>query len=159
METILHSSDGITWTKSSSEGGGVAFLAEDGGFGVAYNPIDKMWVAVGISADPTDSYGTILHSSDGITWSASSSEGGGVAFDAGRGGRGVAYNPIDKMWVAVGRSTDPNKTILHSSDGITWSVSSSEGGGVAFDAGRGGRGVAYTPGLVVPIGNLNNLTV
>ena len=63
------------------------------------------------------------------------------------------------MWVAVGTSTDaadPNKTILHSSDGITWTKSS---GVVAFDAEDGGFGVAYTPGLVVPIGNLNNLTV
>ena len=163
-KTILRSSDGITWTKSSGE---VAFLANGAGFGgggrgVAYNPIDKMWVAVGKSATDTKSSGTILHSSDGITWTESSSEGGGVAFNAavGAGGSGVAYNPVDKMWVAVGRSaetTDIYGTILHSSDGITWTKSS---GGVAFLAAVGGGvGVAYTPGLVVPIGELNRLTV
>ena len=149
--TILHSSDGITWSASL---GGEAFksTAAEGGRAVAYNPIDKMWVAVGNS---TESSKTILHSSDGITWSASSGEAFSAA--AAEGGNGVAYNPIDKMWVAVGYSaTDNSKTILHSSDGITWSASSGE----AFLAVNGGGfGVAYTPGLVVPIGNLNNLTV
>jgi hypothetical protein len=107
-----------------------------------------MWVAVGASASATDDSGTILHSSDGITWTASSGE---VAFAAV--GVGVAYNPVDKMWVAVGASasaTDDSGTILHSSDGITWE--SSGPGGINLGSTGIGFGVAYTPGLVVPIG-------
>ena len=80
--SIMYSSDGKEWTKTSS---GDSFTGY--GSGVAYgtsNGVSPLWVAVG---DDGTSYGSIMYSSDGKTWSKTSSGdsfsaiGYGVAFD------------------------------------------------------------------------------
>ena len=55
-----------------------------------------MWVAVG---NPnTGTTHSIQYSTDGIKWENSDYD----KFLTGKGAFGVAYNPVDKMWVAVG---------------------------------------------------------
>ena len=89
--TIKFSTDnGKTW-KDCTTGG---FAGGTGGTGVAYNPIDKMWVAVG---DNNNQSGSIKFSTDnGKTWQDCTT-GGFADF-----GLGIAYNPEDKRWIAVG---------------------------------------------------------
>ena len=100
MESIQFSDDnGKTWQNCTSGG------FESSCFGIAYNPEDKMWVAVGdntANADANDPVTTIKFSKDnGKTWQNCTSGG----FAGGAGGSCIAYNPEDKVWVAGGDNT------------------------------------------------------
>jgi hypothetical protein len=87
--TILYSSDGISWNPSI---GGVCFGFI--GYGVAYGTSkgtsSPLWVAVGQDSGAGGGGGdTILYSSDGISWNPSI---GGVCF--GFAGSGVAFDHL-----------------------------------------------------------------
>jgi hypothetical protein len=108
----------------------------------------KLFVAVGEKTGD-DTKSTIMHSTDGKTWTKATSGGFGV------GGRGVAYSPVHKLWVAVGQDADQQSTIQHSTDGKTWTKATS--GGFTGSTGAG-SGVAYNPvhKLWVAVGDINN---
>ena len=130
---IMYSDDGKTWNSTTS-----SFTGANRGRGVAYNPIDKMWVAVGKGTAATKS---IQYSTDGKTWKDITAGG----FDDGAfSGRGVAYNPIDRMWVAVGIGSAATKSIQYSTDGKTWKDIDSGGFSVPTVV-NVGYGVAYNP--------------
>ena len=90
---ILHSSDGIAWTDVSGAFGNTRPLLR----GVAWN--GTRFVAVGYrwSAESRSTYGTILHSPDGITWTEVLLADSGIHADSIRG---VAWNGT--RFVAVG---------------------------------------------------------
>ena len=99
--TIKFSDDnGKTW--QNCESGGFA----EAGNGIAYNPIDKVWVAVGDNTDDVaNNTNTIKFSKDnGKTWQDCTTGGftDAVGGDNNNGGYGIAYNPVDKRWIAVG---------------------------------------------------------
>ena len=70
------------------------------GRGIAYNPIDKVWVAVGDNAGANQATSpTIKFSNDnGKNWQNCTTGG----FAGAAGGYGIAFNPVDKRWIAVG---------------------------------------------------------
>ena len=156
--TILYSMDGMNWEGFQGSGGfgiGVDPDNDDDvpcGNGVAYNPIDRIWVAVGHPVGSGNS--NIIYSTDGLNWKDSPSPcfgQGDSTVPTGPGtGNGVAYNPIDKMWVAVGKPTNSDSsTILHSKDGMIWTPSKTKGFGPWNDDpnvynGGEGNGVAYS---------------
>jgi hypothetical protein len=126
--TIVYSSDGITWT-----GAGASIISTSGN-GVAWN--GSRWVAVGEGGN------TISYSSDGITWTGVGSSifsTGGYAVECNRArpysinittvssnGYGnymntytIDYNSSpNPLIVAVGQGT--TNTIATSNDGINW---------------------------------------
>ncbi len=102
--TILTSSDGITWTSRT-------FGIYNHFKGVVYG--NSTFVAVSSQVIGQNSYGTILTSSDnGTSWTTRTS-------GTSNGLYGVTYGK--NTFVAVGRSG----TILTSSDGTTWTQTSS----------------------------------
>ena len=121
--SIMYSSDGKEWTKTSS---GDSFTGY--GSGVAYgtsNGVSPLWVAVG---DDGTSYGSIMYSSDGKIWTKTSS---GDSFKSSDfAGGGVAYgtsNGVSPLWVAVGDDglAGGYGSIMYSSDGKEWTKTSS----------------------------------
>ena len=90
---ILHSSDGLAWTDVSGAFGNTRPLLD----GVAWN--GTRFVAVGYrwSAESRSTYGTILHSRDGVTWTEVLLADSGIHVDSIRG---VAWNGT--RFVAVG---------------------------------------------------------
>ena len=100
MGRILHSSDGVNWTNSSSVTGRDLFR-------VKYFSDIGLIVAVG-------SYGEILTSSDGINWTQYST---GISLTL----NGIAYSSALNLIVVVGASGK----IFTSSDGINWTQQSS----------------------------------
>ena len=134
--SIKFSNDnGKNWQNCTSGG----FAGGTDGRGIAYNAEDKVWVAVG-NGDATTS---IKFSIDnGKTWQNCEGNGFNIL------GLGIAYNPEDKVWVAVGDNSaggvdnNPATTIKFSKDnGKTWQNCTSGG----FDGGFGGVGIAYNP--------------
>jgi hypothetical protein len=69
--------------------------ASNGGNGVAQDPVNNIFVAVGVTVPNTVN---IARSIDGITWTAISSV-------FGVKGNGVAYAPQQQRWVAVGEGS------------------------------------------------------
>ena len=98
---ILYSINGKKWYQSDSTG--ASFSSE--GTGVAYGTSDStnpLWVAVGQTSG--SSFGNILYSSNGKTWTQS--ESSGASF--GNFGHNVAYGTSDgvsPLWVAVGKTS------------------------------------------------------
>ena len=98
-----------TNTLSYSDDGGFAWsglgksIFSTTGWGVAFSPSLRRWVAVGQGTN------TLAYSNDGINWS-----GLGTSIFS-TAGYGVAWNGT--RWVAVGQGTN---SIAYSSDGITW---------------------------------------
>jgi hypothetical protein len=107
FSNTLWSSDGQTWNISY---GSPFSLVGGGGYGVAYNGV--LWVAVGSN---NSNVHTIRYSPDGRTWYNAS----GTMFDVL--GTSVTYD--SSGWIAVGDDTSGNN-ILHSDDGINWTVRS-----------------------------------
>ena len=139
-KSIQHSTDGKNW--NNTESGEFA----DHGYGVTYSPAAQMWMAVGIAADKVKTK-TILYSTDGKKWNDITTGGfdtalGPGGFDGARG-EGVAYSPIDQMWIAAGFNME-NNSIQYSMGGKNWKPITA--GGFAL----GGHGVACIPGLVYP---------
>jgi hypothetical protein len=135
---IMYSSDGQSWTKTST---GDSFSGLNSiGWDVAYGTCNgtPLWVAVGNGDDDGNRYGNIMYSSDGQSWTKTST---GDSFSTV--GYGVAYGTCNgtPLWVAVGDGdADGNKygNIMYSSDGQCWSKTST---GDSFSA--RGRGIAY----------------
>ena len=100
-------------------------LPTTGPVGPTGPPVSRLYIAVG-----SGNNGSILYSSDGITWAGTT----GLNFDTGSGG-GVAAGPMGYVAVGInydaGGSTGPS--ILYSSDGITWAGTT----GLNFDTGAG----------------------
>ena len=122
----LSKDNGKTWQDCTTGGFNDAAGGDDrnGGYGIAYNPEDKVWIAVGDNRDEgttNNTVGTIQISNDnGKNWKKCNSGGFG-----GNECKGIAYNPEDKVWVAVGISANnailPNQTIKFSRDnGKNW---------------------------------------
>jgi hypothetical protein len=107
---LAYSSDGITWTASTSGNG----VFTDECRAVAWN--GTLWVAGGSGTNQ------LAYSSDGITWTVSTSGssllGEGACY-------AIAWN--GSRWVAGGFGTGGfgANQILYSSDGITWTASTS----------------------------------
>ena len=140
--TILHSTDGKTWSNAVTGG-----FAGNSGENVEYSSRQDLWVAVGKHS--TDITGAILHSTDGKNWSNS------VSVPTGFEGRGVAYSSKQDLWVAVGPGSNPTGTILHSTDGKNWSNAVT--GGFSENI---GKEVMYNPAqdLWVAVGLSSNPT-
>lgn len=116
--TLVTSPDGITWTRRASIPSLTAWELAVAG---------SVYVAVGYTP-PTQANGAIAHSTDGIAWRTVTPptplpELFSVAFGAGR-------------FVSVGKAG----TVLHSIDGVTWSLqparTTKDLRGVHFGAGR-----------------------
>jgi hypothetical protein len=101
INTILYSSDGITWVPSAN-GNSVIGDAR----AIAWNGLQ--YVAVGSS---------IVYSSDGINWTNSPS---GSAIFSGGECFGVTWNGV--RWIATGYGNNPNvnPSFAYSTDGINW---------------------------------------
>ena len=122
---IMYSEDGKSWT------GVVDNTFTDDAYGVAYSPVQNLWVAVGRGDNK------IMYSEDGKSWTA-------VANTFTIAGNGVAYSSVQDLWVAVG-GPNPNK-IMYSEDGKSWT-----GVAGAFPGRSGnGNGVASKSPIFVP---------
>jgi leucine-zipper-like transcriptional regulator 1 len=112
-----YTEDGILWVCASKQ---VAFPARVAHTSLVFN--NEMWViggATGIFSDGT-SFNDVWFSSDGITWTQSTSAAG---FSPRYGHSSVLFN--NKMWVIGGCTAANNTNILYndvwySADGITW---------------------------------------
>ena len=104
--TMLHSTDGVTWRPRADSS---IMRVTDSLRDIAWN--GTRWVAVGTS-------GAVLSSPDGIDWTITDD-------DPGRHLGSLAWNGT--RWVAVGchGSGRCHPRILHSSDGIVWTVAHS----------------------------------
>jgi len=130
--TILTSSDGTTWTNTSTNKRTTLryFSKADTNhlYGVTYG--DDLFVTVGVNA-------TIFTSSDGTTWTER--DGLRSTWATPKYLKGVTYRK--KLFVAVGR----NGLILNSPDGITWKQRKS---GTKYNL----VGITYRNGLFVSVG-------
>jgi hypothetical protein len=130
--TILTSSDGTTWTNTSTNKRTTLryFSKADTNhlYGVTYG--DDLFVTVGGNA-------TIFTSSDGTTWTER--DGLRSTWATPKYLKGVTYRK--KLFVAVGR----NGLILNSPDGITWKQRKS---GTKYNL----VGITYRKGLFVSVG-------
>ena len=117
---IMYSSDGQSWTRTST---GDSFVGEaSSGYGVAYGTCNgtSLWVAVG--EDGSGGYGNIMYSSDGQSWTKTST---GDSFV--QAGNGVAYGTCNgvPLWVAVGTDNEDSAgVIMYSEDGKNWTKTS-----------------------------------
>ena len=153
MISIGYSFDGISFTAASGTTFGTA-LNTSAGYGVAWGK-DK-FVAVGANTTGTSTQ-TIVYSYDGINWLSAA----GTTFNGTGGvGRSVAYNGT--RWIAVGtNATTPLVTGLYSTDGITWTATTtnifaSNSGAIGYDvAWSGSRWVAVGTNALSP----SNFTV
>jgi hypothetical protein len=137
--SLMYSTDGICWTKSSASGD--TFSSE--GLAVAYgkqsNGTSPLWVAAGDDGGN----GSLMYSTDGICWTKSSASGDTFSSE----GLAVAYGKQSNgspLWVAAGDNDtrgggNPNGNLMYSTDGICWTDSSASGD--TFSA--NGRRVAY----------------
>jgi hypothetical protein len=125
--TIIYSTDGITWTPSNNSTS--IFTV---GYGVAWN--GTLWVAVGQGTN------TIATSPDGITWTAVSNSTSIFSTQC----NGVAWN--GSIFVAVGKGTN---SIAYSYDGITWT-------GLGTSIFSSGNGVAWNGTLWAAVGEGSN---
>ena len=133
---IMYSYDGISWSDSV---GGTSFNNQ--GYAVAYGTSGDgtpMWIAAGDDLPGGTSYGNIMYSYDGPSWSDSV---GGTPFN--NNGYGIAYGTggdETPIWVAVGDNSGGtgNGNIMYSYDGISWS----------FSVGGDCRLVVLGPGLL-----------
>ena len=114
---IAYSSDGITWTASTS---GQSLLTSQC-YAIATN--GSMILAGGTNwlsgADPPPApatFITLIYSTDGITWT----DTGNRSFANGYC-HAIAWNGI--RWIAGGSSTVSNNRLIYSTDGINWTVS------------------------------------
>lgn len=112
--TIASSSDGTTWT-----GRGKIFAT---GYGVEYDKLNSLWVAVGESLASQLPRFSIATSTDGTTWTGryglvtNDVQFMRICYDVAVGYRGGLAT-----WVAVGRKGAQDKCVLRSDDGINWS--------------------------------------
>ena len=103
----------LAWsnTRTGGFGGGI-------GRGVAYNPTNHLWVAVGDGGSTTSS---ILYSGDGSNWSnANNSFYNNIGY-------GITFNSTDNKWVAVGDGGSTTSSILLSTDGSNWNSATTYG--------------------------------
>ena len=132
--TILISTDGITWTPSANNpfpGVGSSYVAN----GVAWN--GSYWTAVAYN-------GSIATSSDGDTWTTATTN----PFSSGEA-YGVAWNGT--YWLAVGSASSGTISIITSTDGDSW-----------FSASNGltrGNGVAWNGTYWIVVGQNSDSTV
>lgn len=116
--TTGYSTDGITWTAGSTLSGISSYdLAWDG----------SKFVIMGFRTSGPTSNAKLASSSDGITWSLYSSN---IETLLQLGGYGIAWN--GSIWVATGEgSFGPGgvsrRSLLYSSNAITWTNSSNGG--------------------------------
>ncbi len=147
--TILRSTDGITWTTITSGGFSVA------GYGASYNKDLARWVTVGEDATPSK---TIQYSLDGgDTFSAATN-----SFSAA--GYGVTYNSSIGIYFAVGKDIDGNSpyTIKYSGDGVTWENFSTGSGFISQKSLGSANGLFTQPILTketTPYMEFSNLVV
>ena len=88
-ENIMYSYDGISWSNSSSSG-----MSFNSGVGVAYglstDRTTPMWIALGDNGTGS-SYGNIMYSFDGISWSDSGPTGTSFSGSGGAAGYALDY--------------------------------------------------------------------
>ena len=87
MSKVLYSKNGKDWTAAND----TPFVTGNGK-GVAYSPVQDLWVAVGEGGTKH-----IYYSKNGKDWTAAN----GTPFGTGNG-YDVAYSPVQDLWVAVG---------------------------------------------------------
>ncbi|NBO53179.1 MAG: BspA family leucine-rich repeat surface protein, partial [Actinobacteria bacterium] len=112
-ETVVYSSDGIVWTKS------IPPIYTAAGYSLVTQAI--------CSAQPNITYANInktrvVMCGDGTNTLSYSDDGGFAWKGLGKSifstaGRGVAFNPSLRRWIAVGEGTN---SLAYSSDGINW---------------------------------------
>jgi hypothetical protein len=129
---IASSTDGVTWTPSTNN-------PFDGGMGYGIGWNGSYWIAVGNNSDNTVS---IAKSTDGDTWIDSSGGGGNNPFTSGTA-NGIAWN--GSYWIAVGNGS--NGSVAKSSDGMTWTISSTSTVGQIFG------GVSWNGSYWIAVGN------
>jgi len=137
---LLYSSDGISW--SSSIGTNVQNFS---GMSLAYG--NSTFLAAGLTQDGSS---FIKYSLDGINWLNSNFP---IVGDIVR--NDIQFSDISDTFVSVGQAKSGTglaanqDSIVSSSDGITWSYSST--GGFNSDAGAvEGLSVAYGPAIITP---------
>ena len=114
------STDGINWNKSDNN-----IIANfDNGesqimLGVAYNPVNNLWVSCGYGNIITD-HPSVVWSDDGKSWNKGSGE-----FYPFSHISALACNPVDNLWVACGRGNTltGHSPLLWSKDGKKWNKS------------------------------------
>ena len=150
--TLLYSKNGKNWYNTLAGG-----FEPGSGSGIAYSPVQDLWVAVG--SDSRDERGegevggvnngvtSILYSKNGKNWYNTLAGG----FEPGSG-NGIAYSPVQDLWVAVGSSQTSAGSILHSKNGKKWynaleTVATIDESYSSFFGFEGGSGydVAYSP--------------
>lgn len=143
--TIQFSLDGKIWQDVLTGGFVPGKGTNTGGFSVSYSPVDSIWVSLGVGAKKENS---IQYSLNGKEWKDVLIGGFEDDKSSQHAGANVAYNPIGKVWTAVGHANN-GKTILTSYNGKEWYNFSSN----SFK--DQGRGIAYSlsTGLWIAVGN------
>ena len=144
---IAYSTDGVTWTTTSGAFDN-AFLT-----GVTWN--GTRFVAVGgrssgSSASNLTASGMVLHSADGVTWTAASGALDGAFLNAvtWNGTRFVAVGGT-WSWSPSESTFDVAPVVVHSTDGVTWTDASGTG---TLDDSSYLRGVTWGGGRFVAVG-------
>lgn len=94
-----------------------------------------------------DPFGTIIKSTDGISWEGTKGGFNGVDITSLYGGQNIAWN--GSLWVAVGQGNSPANCVLYSSNGFEWSNCVSGG---PFGSNMA-KGVVWAGGTWVISGN------
>ena len=123
--------------------------------------IETKWVAVGNTESEVGGYGTIMYSSNGQSWTKTTSgdsfrDPAATATNRAKG-NGVAYGTCNgvPLWVAVGNNGTSYGNIMYSSDGQSWTKTStgdsfsSLGFGVAYGTSNGTSPLWVAVGQVV----------
>jgi hypothetical protein len=134
--TICTSYDTITWTPSAVNpfGDHIANYSVKYGKGLGWN--GSMWVAVGTNSDSTVCIAT---STDGTNWTNSTNN----PFNGGCG-QEVRWIPSLGKWIAVGY-TPSGAVVASSSDGLSWTVTTSPTLTSLFTSGTYAQAIAVVP--------------
>ncbi|MBN2754524.1 MAG: hypothetical protein JXR81_06615 [Candidatus Goldbacteria bacterium] len=115
---VWSSSDGVTWTQNTSNGGFGARLNHSS---LVYN--GKIWLIGGFATGGVFK-NDVWNSVDGTTWTNATASS---AFSTRRGHSSVVFK--NKMWVIGGNNVSTYKNDVWSSyDGITWTLETSAAG-------------------------------
>jgi hypothetical protein len=144
---ILYSYDPAATSNAWVVSTGNPFNNDGTGYGVAYDRISGLSIAVGYDASGEN----ILYSYDPVTtsWAICS----GTLFGNNGTGYGVAYNDASGLWIAVGYdATGSGNTILYSNDPVATGWTPCPGS--PFGGYGTGRGVVYNDasGLWIAVG-------
>ena len=120
-KSLMWSEDGKTWNNCSGDFGELTYSATVLLAGLAYSPVDNLWVS-NYHLDPGTTNLYLMSSNDGKIWKKN------IGYGSSMNGVGsISYSPINKLWTIGGRGIAPHpkpgmENTLQSKDGKNWEI-------------------------------------